>query len=465
MMEGFMMPSRDLGRRVIAAETCLTTGFFREVRAGLTFLAVIAISGLAIADWSPVRAQGLGPYDRSSAKEMLDSAKDDLKKNYYDAGFHGVDIDATFKAAEEKIRQATSRDQLMVAIGQTLLGLNDSHTFFLPPSRAANIEYGWAMQMVGDVAYVQAVKPGSDAEAKGLKAGDTIQAVDGYKPGRENVWKMYYRYFGLMPAQSIHLIVQSPSESQPRDVEVMAKIEKGQEVTQLEELFVRYLREEWDIYHDRFYESGHDLIIWEMPTFGVSSAHVDAIMGKARNFKSLIIDLRGNGGGHQDAVLRLAGYFFDHDVQVAMPKGRKEAKPLIARTRGSDGFKGQVIVLVDNDSASASEIFARVIQLEKRGTVIGDRTAGAVMSAKHYGHQTGVGRVLYFGTSVTVFDLIMGDGKSLEKIGVAPDELLLPTGADMAAKRDPVLSRAASLAGVKLDPDKAGALFPREWKK
>jgi hypothetical protein len=54
-----MMPSRDLGRRVIAAETCrLTTRFFREVRAGLTILAVIAISGLAIADWSPVRAQG-----------------------------------------------------------------------------------------------------------------------------------------------------------------------------------------------------------------------------------------------------------------------------------------------------------------------------------------------------------------------------------------------------------------------
>jgi C-terminal processing protease CtpA/Prc len=464
-MEGFMMPSRDLGRRVIAAETCrLTTRFFREVRAGLTILAVIAISGLAIADWSPVRAQGLGPFERSSAKEMLESAKDDLKKNYYDAGFHGIDIDATFKAAEEKMKQATTRDQLMIAIGQALLGLNDSHTFFLPPSRAAKFEYGWTMQMVGDKAYVKAVKPHSDAEAKGLKPGDAILSVDGYRPGRENIWRMYYRYYGLMPARSIHLTIQSPSDSQPRDIEAMAKIEPGQAVTQLQELFVRYLREEWDIYHDRFYESGNDLMIWQMPTFGVSEGHVDALMGRARKFKALVLDLRGNGGGSVNALLRLLGYFFDHDVQVAIPKGRKESKPLVAKTRGSDGFKGQLVVLVDDDSASASELFARVIQLEKRGTIIGDRTAGAVMEAKHYNHQTGVGRILYFGTSVTVADAIMSDGKSLERVGVTPDELLLPKGADMAAKRDPVLSRAAALVGVKLDPEKAGALFPPDWK-
>jgi hypothetical protein len=269
-MEGLTMPGRDIGRRVIASETCrLTSGIFQEFRAGLIILAVIAISGPAIAGWSPVRAQGLGPYDRSSAKEMLESAKDDLKKNYYDPGFHGVDIDTTFKAAEAKLNQATTRDQLMIAIGQVLLGLNDSHTFFLPPSRAAKFEYGWTMQMVGDKAYVKAVKPHSEAEAKGLKPGDAILSVDGYQPSRENIWKMYYRYYGLMPARSIHLTIQSPSD-QPRDVEMMAKIEQGQAVTQLQELFVRYLREEWDIYHDRFYESGSDLMIWQIPTFGVS---------------------------------------------------------------------------------------------------------------------------------------------------------------------------------------------------
>jgi len=198
---------------------------------------------------------------------------------------------------------------------------------------------------------------------------------------------------------------------------------------------------------------------------GISKEHVDDIMGKARDFKSLIIDLRGNGGGYVDTLERLVGYFFDHDVKIADLKGRKEMKPQLAKTRGGDGFKGQLVVLVDSDSASASELFARVIQLEKRGTIIGDRTAGAVMTARHYDHETGVGRVLYFGTSVTVADMIMSDGKSLENVGVTPDEIARPDGADLAAQRDPVLARAAQQLGVKLDAEKAGSFFPVEWRK
>jgi hypothetical protein len=44
-------------------------------------------------------------------------------------------------------------------------------------------------------------------------------------------------------------------------------------------------------------------------------------------------------------------------------------------------------------------------------------------------------------------------------------ELILPQGADLAVKRDPVLAHAAALVGVKLDPEKAGSLFPKEWRK
>jgi hypothetical protein len=59
----------------------------------------------------------------------------------------------------------------------------------------------------------------------------------------------------------------------------------------------------------------------------------------------------------------------------------------------------------------------------------------------------------------------MGDGKSLEKVGVIPDEVKLPTPAELAAKLDPVLAYAASLAGVTISPEKAGAMFPIEWRK
>lgn len=72
---------------------------------------------------------------------------------------------------------------------------------------------------------------------------------------------------------------------------------------------------------------------------------------------------------------------------------------------------------------------------------------------------------VFYGTSVTDADVIMSDGKSLERAGVVPDETILLTGNDLASKHDPVLSRAAELVGVKLEPVKAGAMFPREWLK
>ena len=57
----------------------------------------------------------------------------------------------------------------------------------------------------------------------------------------------------------------------------------------------------------------------------------------------------------------------------------------------------------------------------------------------------------------------MADGKSLEKVGVTPDIPLLPTAAQLAAGHDPVLSRAAELGGLKLNPESAGKFFPFEW--
>jgi hypothetical protein len=59
----------------------------------------------------------------------------------------------------------------------------------------------------------------------------------------------------------------------------------------------------------------------------------------------------------------------------------------------------------------------------------------------------------------------MSDGQSIEHVGVTADEFMLPRAIDLATKRDPVLSRAADLVGVKITPEKAGTLFPIEWGK
>lgn len=121
--------------------------------------------------------------------------------------------------------------------------------------------------------------------------------------------------------------------------------------------------------------------------------------------------------------------------------------------------------MVDSRSASAAELFARVVQIEHRGTVLGDHSSGSVMESRRYQFHQGADVQIFYGASITEADLIMGDGKSLEHTGVQPDEVILPSAADLAAGRDPVLAKAAALAGVQLDPVKAGQLFPIEWRK
>lgn len=425
---------------------------------------------LVICFLGQIFAQTLSNYDRDVARTMLHKIREDIKKNYYDPNFHEVDITERFKEAEDKINQATSNGQLFGIIAKAMLSLNDSHTFFIPPQRAAHINYGWRIQMIGDRCYLVAVKPGSDAEAKGLKPGDVLYVIDGYQPTPENFWLLEYLYNVLQPRSAVRVVVQSPGEK-PRQVDFNASIRQGKKLLDLTsgngfDLYdlIREEQEEGHLNAHRFYEAGNELLIWKMPQFDLSKSQVDDMMNKARKCKTLIIDLRGNGGGYEETLLRLIGNLFDHDVKVGDMKRRKEAKPLIAKTRGNNIFQGQLILLVDTGSASASELLARVVQIEKRGTIVGDHTAGAVMRAKGYSYQIGVNTIVPYGASITDADIVMTDGRSLEHIGVTPDKVLLPSGADMLAQSDPVLAYAAALSGVKLEPKKAGTLFPVKWK-
>lgn len=407
-------------------------------------------------------------FDKDRGRDILSTVKSDLKKNYYDSSFHGMDIDARFKAAEEKIGTAESIGHIFGIIAQAMLDLEDSHTFFLPPGRSARTQYGWEMQMIGDKCLVTAVRPGSDAETKGLKEGDEIWTINGFAPTRENFWKMEYYFNALRPQPGMKLTIKRP-DGKEEDLLVLAKITPLKRVMDLTgaDIFTLIREAETSAHLDRqrYYEGGDDLFIWKMPQFNLEEAEVDEMMGKVRKHKSLVLDLRGNPGGYVDTLQRIAGYFFDHDIKIADRKGRKEMKPQIAKTRGDKTFKGQLVVLIDSRSASAAEIFARLVQLEHRGTVLGDRSAGAVMESKSFPHHSGIDVVAFWGASITDADVIMTDGKSLEKSGVTADEIILPTAADLAAKRDPVLTRAAELLGVKLDPARAGALFPIEWRK
>ena len=92
--------------------------------------------------------------------------------------------------------------------------------------------------------------------------------------------------------------------------------------------------------------------------------------------KQLIIDLRGNPGGYLGAVIRMVNEFLDKGELIVYTKGRTQSKRTSYADSKGNYLGKKVVVLVDEYSASASEIFAGAIQDNDRGTIIGRRTFG-----------------------------------------------------------------------------------------
>ena len=92
---------------------------------------------------------------------------------------------------------------------------------------------------------------------------------------------------------------------------------------------------------------------------------------KAENVEGIVIDLRGNGGGSLPEVVKMAGLFIE-DGPICQVRGRDERQPYIWKDRDKSVlYNGPLTVMVDEGSASASEIFAAAIQDYKRGIIIG----------------------------------------------------------------------------------------------
>lgn len=401
------------------------------------------------------------------ARGILRDAHDVVKKYYYDPKYHGLDLDTRYQQYDDRIKTALSFNEGLRMVAGFLEGLKDSHTFLIPPDRPYRFDYGFRMQLFGDNAFITHVRPGTDAESK-LYVGDQVIACQTNPVNRTDFGDLLYLFGSLMPRTTIQLDLRGP-DGNVRRVLVDTKVRQEKverHMTPSSNDFYRLLREGEDedhILRQQQLVMG-DVVIWKMPRFLVSPAEVDHLFGAVRKHRTLILDLRGNPGGASVTLERMLGNLFDHEVKIADRIGRKDLKPAIAKTVGAHAFAGQIIVLVDSMSTSAAELFARVVQLEHRGIVLGDRSAGHVMEAEIHPFSQGTEYAqIWYAFLVTEADLIMKDGKSLEHVGVTPDEVVIPTGRDLAMGKDPVLSRAVELAGGKLDPIEAGKMFPFEW--
>jgi len=109
-------------------------------------------------------------------------------------------------------------------------------------------------------------------------------------------------------------------------------------------------------------------------TYEEFTAGVDKLQNSGAD--QIIIDLRGNPGGYLGAVIKMVSEFLDKGELVVYTEGRTQAKRTFNAEKKGAYLGMKVVVLVDEYSASASEIFAGAIQDNDRGTIIGRRTFG-----------------------------------------------------------------------------------------
>ena len=417
---------------------------------------------------------------------MLEVVHQQLKEHYYDPTFHGVDVDARYQAYLQRLEQAPNLGEAYRLINDYLAGLGDPQTFFVAPGDAYFHENGYRMAVIGDRCFITEVRPGSDA-AKELHPGDQVLSIDGRPVSRRNFGEVKY-LLSLVLEPATELALLSPTGT-PRVVRVATarkinpELSSGPLGPDVSSPGLADRAE--DLLAQRAREYG-DLVVWKMRFFLTSTVTIDRMVKFARKHKVLILDLRGNPGGgvgalkffqgslfdyeamlgrleynihSEDLLMYMVGSLFDQDVKLGRRVSRGREQVLVAKTKGRRAFGGQLFVLVDGGTATDAELFARIIQSEHRGTIVGDVTAGSIGLSRCW--------PTYPESSICVSliepSVIMEGSKGLNGVGVTPDVMILPTADDLAAGRDPVLARAAELAGVKLDPTAAGKMFPLAW--
>jgi C-terminal processing protease CtpA/Prc len=420
---------------------------------------------------APARAQRPISWERERGVTMVHAIQHDLENYYYDSTYHSVNIAAHFDSVIDAINRSNDVAEILGIVAGSLLALNDSHTMFVPPAWRDEVEYPWELSMVGDTCFVIGLRPGADTVALGgLAVGDAILGMDGFLPTRRAFWKLEYLYRALRPSPVVQFVARAPG-GEPRRVIAHAKVIPGKSTIDLTGSdggtdIWNLIRRRQDIdqdYRDRFVEiAGRDtakaVLVWRMREFQTPD-QMDQAMRRAKHFAGLIIDLRGNHGGRVDAVLRLTGSLIDHVDTIARNQQRDRIAPVVSKPVGHP-YGGKVVVLVDHRSASGSEALTKTVQVAQRGFVLGDTTWGALMEAIYREHAMGSGQTtIFYGVTVTISDWVASDGSRPEGVGVAPDEVVLPSGADLAAHRDPVLARALTRLGIPTSPEQAGTLY------
>jgi carboxyl-terminal processing protease len=265
---------------------------------------------------------------------------------------------------------------------------------------------------------------GSPAEEAGLRPGDLVLAVDGRTLDGLTVDEARDRIRGPKGSEVVLTIGRDGGE--PFDVAIT------RDVIQQREVITETLAD-GDVVHIRVTGFSSD-----------AAADVDADLREAieAGTTKVILDLRGNPGGFVDAARDIASQFIASGPVYYQEDSRGEQVETEAKPGGAATDPAiELVVLVDEGSASASEIVAGAIQDTGRGPLVGEQTfgKGTVQSWTELEGDNG-------GFRLTIAKWLTPDKRWIHKEGLTPD-VVVEVPADTPVDDDPVLDAALELLG------------------
>ena len=353
---------------------------------------------------------------------------------HYDPKLHGVDWPAAGLKYGAAAAAAADDQALYAALGAMVGLLKDSHTHALSPTQTkerrtqTRARTGFYMTRVEGRWIVSELVAGSPAELAGVKTGWVVVARNGTafgerseaRPKEGEVAQWEFLDDRDQPV-ALAIVAESLSTKPRQEVRVLAG-------------GVVYLR------FDAFDPADRRWLSDQLKTNRAASG--------------VVIDLRRNPGGGTISLGITIGEFFDRAVDCGTfitrggYRGGKSSWQM-----GSARYGGSVVVLVDGATGSAAEIFAAVLQEHGRATIVGRKTAGAVLASWYHGLPDG-GEL-----QLSRQDYVTPKGRRLENAGVAPDVKVVRTAADVRAGRDVDLEAALRVLAQEAS-SRSGAARP-----
>lgn len=329
---------------------------------------------------------------------------------------------------QEYVNQPVDDVKLMRgAISGMLASLGDQHTSYMDPATFTQANTSLNGEYEGIGAYVDTTTkfltvvspiPGSPAEAAGLRSGDLIIAIDG--KDMTGIDPEIVRQQVLGPAGSVVTLTIKRGSDPAFDVKITrAKITIKSADGKMLDNGIAYV---------------------QITTFGDKTTQelkdtLTTLM--AKNPKGIVLDLRNNGGGYLQTAVEVASQFLPKDKVVLFEQNSKGEKQSYL-TLG-DGLATDIpmVVLINEGSASASEILAGALQDYGRAKLVGvvSYGKGSVQIWTPLSNNQGAVRI-------TVAKWFTPNGRTIDKLGLTPEVYVTMTEADYKNKLDPQLDAA-----------------------